>query len=311
MRVAITSLIVLAVCVALGAAWFGVTQGRQIADEAMNGARRSVKAFAEAVSAWADAGRIDRIHEVANLMLAGSYDEIAIRSGEQTLLHVSGPSAADKRLPSTQAASGTTAGLHRSGRNWTVHVSMPWAGSFGSSGSVLAAVNADHHAGRYAVARWETAGVALAGWILASLLCLTLLARWPISAPPDAATVEQPSPDIAINQRGRHVEILGSPVRLQPKPYELLCLLASEEGRVFGESEILESVWPDSDYANASDIRQCVYKARRALHTAHPGAGDCIVTEKGFGYRFQSRIASASEPRPIPTEPEHCLQEAG
>ena len=37
----------------------------------------------------------------------------------------------------------------------------------------------------------------------------------------------------------------GEPVELQPKTYELLVLLLSEPGKLFGREEIEAALWPD------------------------------------------------------------------
>jgi DNA-binding winged helix-turn-helix (wHTH) protein len=103
----------------------------------------------------------------------------------------------------------------------------------------------------------------------------------------------------------KRVSIHDRPITLTPKQYALLSLLVSGRRRVFSEKEILESIWPQSPYADSNDIRQCVYKIRKRVAMVAPGAEACIVNEMGFGYRFEpselpdnspSTVASRSKP---------------
>lgn len=78
----------------------------------------------------------------------------------------------------------------------------------------------------------------------------------------------------------------GRPLRLTPKQFALLGVLASEPGRVFSEAEILAAAWPDSPYADARDIKQYIYLLRRRLSDVRSDGRDVIVTVPGFGYRL-------------------------
>jgi len=82
------------------------------------------------------------------------------------------------------------------------------------------------------------------------------------------------------------VTLFGEPVRLSPKQFTLLRLLASSPGKVFSDREILREVWPDSRYANSKDVKQYVYLVRQRLGKVRPGAEGMIVTVPGFGYKL-------------------------
>ena len=84
----------------------------------------------------------------------------------------------------------------------------------------------------------------------------------------------------------KHVRLFGEPVRLSPKQFAFLRLLASAPGRVFSDREILREVWPDSQYANSKDVKQYVYLVRQRLGKVRPGAEGMIVTVPGFGYKL-------------------------
>ena len=91
---------------------------------------------------------------------------------------------------------------------------------------------------------------------------------------------------LEIFEEGKQVYLFGQPVRLSPKQFALLRLLASAPGRVFSDREILREVWPDSRYANSKDVKQYVYLVRQRLGKARPGAEGMIVTVPGFGYKL-------------------------
>lgn len=101
----------------------------------------------------------------------------------------------------------------------------------------------------------------------------------------------QGSPSIKVGalevfEDGKQVYLFGQPVRLSPKQFLLLRLLASSPGKVFSDREILRAVWPDSRYANSKDVKQYIYLLRQRLGRVQPGAEGMIVTVPGFGYKL-------------------------
>jgi len=93
---------------------------------------------------------------------------------------------------------------------------------------------------------------------------------------------------LSIDEDRKAVVVDGATLRFPPKQYALLRLLASERGRVFSDREILDAVWPDSPFADAKDVKQCVYLVRRRLASAGEGASSIIDNVAGFGYRIRS-----------------------
>lgn len=78
----------------------------------------------------------------------------------------------------------------------------------------------------------------------------------------------------------------GKELRLTPKEFALLELLASSPGRVFSPEEIVAAVWAGSRLANGKNVKQCVYSLRKKLAAAMPGGDRLIATEPGFGYKL-------------------------
>lgn len=103
--------------------------------------------------------------------------------------------------------------------------------------------------------------------------------------------LEQASPDllrcgnITIDDRSKAVTIDGNGISLSPKEYELLKLLASDPGRVFTNTEIIEHVWEDQGRATSIDVKQCIYHLRNRIEQ-NPQSPQLIQNVKGFGYKL-------------------------
>lgn len=91
--------------------------------------------------------------------------------------------------------------------------------------------------------------------------------------------------DIHIDDRSKTVTVGDASLSLSPKEYRLLRLLASEPGRVFSSDEIIAHLWPDSDRAAATDVKQYIHLLRGKLYRS-ADIGDPIENIKGFGYRL-------------------------
>ena len=91
---------------------------------------------------------------------------------------------------------------------------------------------------------------------------------------------------LRIDETTKHVSLYGRHVHLPPKQYTLLCLLASDAGRVFSDREIVVALWPSSRYANSKDVKQQVYLLRRRLAAGYCEGSELIVNVPGFGYKL-------------------------
>lgn len=76
----------------------------------------------------------------------------------------------------------------------------------------------------------------------------------------------------------------GAPVALQPKPFDLLVLLAANPGRLFSKNELFEKVWPGVTVGDEA-LTQAIKEVRKALgdDAANPRF---IETVPKRGYRF-------------------------
>lgn len=90
---------------------------------------------------------------------------------------------------------------------------------------------------------------------------------------------------LVVDTVGKRVFLNGAEVKLSPKEYELVRLLASEPGRVFSNEEILQAVWAGRQWATAQDVKQYIYFVRKKLE-ADPENPKFIITVRGFGYKL-------------------------
>ncbi len=98
---------------------------------------------------------------------------------------------------------------------------------------------------------------------------------------------EQPEkqPALVVDNAGKRVLLNGAEVKLSPKEFEVVRLLASEPGRVFSNEEILQAVWAGRQWATAQDVKQYIYFVRKKLET-DPENPRFIITVRGFGYKL-------------------------
>ena len=94
------------------------------------------------------------------------------------------------------------------------------------------------------------------------------------------------APPLRIDEATKRVWIHGEPVRLTPKQFAMLSILASQPGRVYADDELVEAIWPNSPYASSSDVKQCIYTLRKRLGTVCEDPAYVIVNVQGYGYKL-------------------------
>jgi two-component system KDP operon response regulator KdpE len=97
-----------------------------------------------------------------------------------------------------------------------------------------------------------------------------------------------------IDDCAKLVTLHGRTLRLTPKEFELLRLLASQPGRVFSDAEIIDQLWPGSPHAAPVDVAQYVHRLRKKLGD-NPCAPQWIFNVKRFGYMLR-RLAPQFSP---------------
>lgn len=91
--------------------------------------------------------------------------------------------------------------------------------------------------------------------------------------------------DLRIDPRSRKVQVAREEIELTPKEFDVLHLLASNEGKVFSRTAILEEVW---DFAFDGDPSTVTVHLRRLREKIEPDPARPrhLATVWGVGYRF-------------------------
>jgi two-component system, OmpR family, KDP operon response regulator KdpE len=90
---------------------------------------------------------------------------------------------------------------------------------------------------------------------------------------------------LAIDMDKRRVVKDGVLVKLTPKEYDLLCILARHAGRPVTHGQILTSVWGPAHKDDTQYLRVFIGHLRAKIES-DPAAPTIIRTEAGIGYRF-------------------------
>jgi len=101
--------------------------------------------------------------------------------------------------------------------------------------------------------------------------------------PPDTGQVE--AGDLVIDFDRRRVVRDGEEIRLTPKEFELLALLARHAGRVLTHRAILKEVWGANAMNQPEHLWVLVRQLRKKIER-DPSAPRYIVSEPWVGYRF-------------------------
>lgn len=83
----------------------------------------------------------------------------------------------------------------------------------------------------------------------------------------------------------RRVERNGEPIRLTPKEYDLLSILARNAGKVLTHRALLSAVWGPAHVEDTQYLRVFIGQLRAKIE-ANPENPALILTEPGVGYRF-------------------------
>ncbi len=91
--------------------------------------------------------------------------------------------------------------------------------------------------------------------------------------------------ELEIDLIKRKAVLGGDDLELRTKEFDLLVHLASQPGRVFSRSQLLEGVWGEDGNGGSRTIDVHVSLLRRKLET-DPSNPERLLTVRGVGYRF-------------------------
>jgi two-component system alkaline phosphatase synthesis response regulator PhoP len=99
---------------------------------------------------------------------------------------------------------------------------------------------------------------------------------------------------LEIDLTGRTVAVGGQPVDLTPKEFDLLVLLASHPGRVFGRETLLEKVWGYDYLGDSRTVDVHIQRLRRKLEE-DPHHPRYLLTVRSIGYKFARENAYSGQ----------------
>lgn len=92
--------------------------------------------------------------------------------------------------------------------------------------------------------------------------------------------------DLVIDLDHRRVTLAGQEIELTPTEYRLLELLARHAGRPVATETLLSDVWGPAYLGEPDHVKRYIWTLRKKIE-ADPGDPQHILTERGFGYRFE------------------------
>jgi two-component system KDP operon response regulator KdpE len=103
----------------------------------------------------------------------------------------------------------------------------------------------------------------------------------------DSANAIYRSSDLSIDIAGRRVVVRGKDVRLTPKEFDLLRILATHAGQVVTHNQLLSFVWGANETRDSQILRVLVGQLRQKIE-ADPRVPTIVLTEPGVGYRLRA-----------------------
>jgi len=90
--------------------------------------------------------------------------------------------------------------------------------------------------------------------------------------------------ELVVDVDHKEVSVRGQPVDLTPTEFELLVCLAENAGRTVTHEQLLSRVWGD-EYFDIGYVKRYIWHLRRKIER-DPSNPECIITDRGFGYRL-------------------------
>lgn len=91
---------------------------------------------------------------------------------------------------------------------------------------------------------------------------------------------------ISLSSRNHRAFVDDVELELTLKEFELLRKLVENPGQAFSRTRLLEDIWEITFVGETRTVDTHIQTLRRKLNDACPGAGNCIETVRGVGYRL-------------------------
>jgi DNA-binding response OmpR family regulator len=100
------------------------------------------------------------------------------------------------------------------------------------------------------------------------------------------STHSMSSGELTINFDEHRVTVAGRIVELTPTEYRLLEILARHANRTVAVETLLAEVWGSQYVGEIEHVKHYIWAIRRKIE-ADPGDPKHLITERGYGYRFE------------------------
>lgn len=94
---------------------------------------------------------------------------------------------------------------------------------------------------------------------------------------------------MSIDFNNRSIDTVNGDYELPPKEFDLLLLLAKNQGKILTKQQIYEKVWGEEYVYDDSNIMAIISRLRKKIEE-NPSSPRYIQTVKGIGYRFNREV---------------------
>jgi len=106
-----------------------------------------------------------------------------------------------------------------------------------------------------------------------------------LSEPEKTTTGIVTAADVTLDPDRRQVQVRGRLVELTKQEFDILYLLASRRGIVFGRAALIAKVWGGDTYVTERTVDSVVSRLRRKIER-DPNDPEMLLTAWGVGYKF-------------------------
>ena len=118
---------------------------------------------------------------------------------------------------------------------------------------------------------------------------LSLIRRYTRFNPKDGQLQTFDFDGLHIDYNNRSIHAVNGDYELPPKEFDLLLLLAKNQGKILTKQQIYENVWGEEYVYDDSNIMAIISRLRKKIEE-NPGNPRYIQTVKGIGYRFSREV---------------------
>lgn len=101
-----------------------------------------------------------------------------------------------------------------------------------------------------------------------------------------SAALQVSSGELTIDLERRKVTVGGDPIELSPTEYRLLETLARRAHQTIPTEKLVLQVWGETYTGEVEHVKRYIWALRQKIER-DPGDPKHILTERGFGYRFE------------------------